>query len=140
MRYKLETVKAGCFLLNKQNKSIALVYRAKQNDYSFPKGHLEKEETLEQCAIRETAEETKRKAEIVSEFEPFIERYLTPKGEQCVCYMFIAIDNGVSDNACEDTHETYWIPFEEVENKLSYPNLKNTWNAVKGKIATLLNN
>lgn len=68
----METVKAGCFLLNKQNKSIALVYRAKQNDYSFPKGHLEKAETVEQCAIRETAEETKRKAEIVSEFEPLL--------------------------------------------------------------------
>lgn len=100
---------------------------------------MEDGETLKQCAIRETAEETKRIAEIVSEFEPYVERYTTPRGEECACYMFIAIDRGVSDNDCEDTHDTYWIPFENVEEKLTYPNLKNTWNAVKDNIAKIMN-
>lgn len=36
------------------------------------------------------------------------------------------------------SNDTYWIHFDEVEKKLSYPNLKNTWNAVKDKILTLL--
>lgn len=134
----METLKAGCFLVNIETKSVALVYRTKQNDYSFPKGHKEEDETLEQCAIRETAEETRRNAEIVKEFEPYIERYTTSRGENCVCYMYIAIDKGVSDNTCEDTHDTYWIPFDEIEEKLSYQNLKDTWNAVKNKIRTLL--
>lgn len=134
----METLKAGCFLVNVETKSVALVYRAKQNDYSFPKGHKEDYETLEQCAIRETAEETRRVAEIVNEFEPYIERYTTPRGENCACYMYIAVDKGESDNTCEDTHDTYWIPFDKVEEKLSYPSLKNTWNAVKDKILTLL--
>ena len=64
----METLKAGCFLINIETKNVALVYRIKQNDYSFPKGHKEDNETLEQCAIRETAEETRRVAEIVKEF------------------------------------------------------------------------
>lgn len=85
----METLKAGCFLVNVETKNVALVYRAKQNDYSFPKGHKENDETLEQCAIRETAEETRRVAEIVNEFEPYIERYTTPRGENCVCYMYV---------------------------------------------------
>lgn len=134
----METLKAGCFLVNKKNKTIALIYREKQNDYSFPKGHLEDGETLEECAIRETAEETKRVAEIVKECEPFVERYTTPKGEKCACYMFIAIDKGKSDNTSEDTHETHWVPFEKVEEKLSYESLKKTWNNMKGKIAKIL--
>lgn len=134
----METLKAGCFLVNVETKSVALVYRAKQNDYSFPKGHKEDDETLEQCATRETAEETRRVAEIVKEFEPYIERYTTSHGESCVCYMYIAVDKGVSDNACEDTHDTYWISFDQVEEKLSYPNLKNTWDAVKDNISILL--
>ena len=53
------TEKAGCFLIRKETKEIALIYRTKQNDYSFPKGHVEKGETLKEAAIRETAEETK---------------------------------------------------------------------------------
>ena len=134
----METLKAGCFLVNIQTKSVALVYREKQKDYSFPKGHLEEGESLKQCAIRETAEETRRVADIVNDYEPYIERYTTPRGEQCACYMYIAIDKGESDNTCEDTHPTYWIPFDDVEDKLSYQNLKNIWNSVKDKIAALL--
>lgn len=134
----METFKAGCFLVDTTNKKVALVYRAKQKDYSFPKGHLEKGETFEQCAIRETEEETKRLAKIVKEYEPYIEKYTTPSGEQCVCYMYIAIDNGKSNNNCKDTHKTYWIPFDNVEQKLSYPSLKNTWNCVKDRVFELL--
>lgn len=35
-------MKVGCMLINKDNKCIGLVYRDKQKDYSFPKGHGEK--------------------------------------------------------------------------------------------------
>ena len=40
------TKKAGCFLIKKETKEIALIYRKKHNDYSFPKGHVEKNESL----------------------------------------------------------------------------------------------
>ncbi len=132
------TEKAGCFLIRKETKEIALIYRTKQNDYSFPKGHVEKGETLKEAAIRETAEETKRIAKIVDEYEPFVEKYTTPRGENCVCYMFFALDKGVSDNQSEDTHDIIWTQFANVENTLSYDSLKNTWNSVKDTIIKIL--
>lgn len=132
------TEKAGCFLINKETKEIALIYRQKQNDYSFPKGHVEKGETLKETAIRETAEETKRIAKILDEYEPFVEKYTTPRGENCVCYMFFAVDKGVSDNQCEDTHDIIWTPFENVEETLSYDSLKSTWNSVKNTMIEIL--
>ena len=70
----MEILKAGCFLINIETKEISLIYRKKQNDYSFPKGHVEKGESLKEAAIRETAEETKRIAEIINDYEPYIER------------------------------------------------------------------
>lgn len=132
------TEKAGCFLINKETKEIALIYRKKQDDYSFPKGHVEKGETLKEAAVRETAEETKRIAKIVDEYEPFVEKYTTPRGENCACYMFFAVDKGVSDNQCEDTHDVIWTPFVKVEETLSYDSLKNTWNSVKDTVIEIL--
>ena len=44
--------KAGTILINLENKKIGVVYRKKQNDYTFPKGHLEKGETILECAVR----------------------------------------------------------------------------------------
>lgn len=134
----METLKAGCFLINRETKEIALIYRKKQNDYSFPKGHVEDGESLKEAAIRETAEETKRIAEIIEKYEPYIERYTTPKGEHCICYMFFAIDKGKSDNNSEDTHDLIWTPFDKVEETLSYDSLKNTWNSAKNIIKEIL--
>lgn len=127
----METIKAGCYLLNKENKTVALVYRESHNDYSFPKGHLDAAETIKECAIRETEEETKRTPIILNQYEPIVERYATPKGEHCVCYMFFALDGGKSDNDHWDTHPTHQIPFEKVEETLSYESLRKTWRQAK---------
>lgn len=134
----MATQKAGCFLINRETKEIALIYRKKQNDYSFPKGHVEKGESLKETAIRETAEETKRVALIIDKYEPYLEKYTTDKGEECICYMFFAIDDGVSDNESEDTHDVIWTPFDKVEDILSYDSLKNTWRAVKSIIVEIM--
>lgn len=136
----METVKAGCFLINKKDNTVALVYRAKQNDYSFPKGHLEEGEDLKTCAIREVAEETKRKAEIIDSIKPFVQRYKTKVGEKCICYMFIAIDIGKSDNTSLDTHELHWVEIDKVEEVLSYTSLKKEWKRVEKHILKVINN
>lgn len=137
-KYNISTRKAGCFLIKKETKEIALIYRKKQDDYSFPKGHVEEGETLKETAIRETAEETKRNAEIIDVYKPFIEKYTTSKGENCTCYMFFALDKGKSDNQSEDTHEVVWTKLDKVEDTLSYISLKNTWNSVKNIIIEIL--
>ena len=38
--------KAGCILLDLKNKKVALVYRENLKDFSFPKGHLEENESI----------------------------------------------------------------------------------------------
>ena len=130
--------KAGCIVLDVNNKTIALVYHEKQNDYSFPKGHLEENESLEECAIRETAEETKRDVILLEKDYIYIEHYETPSGENVEMYYYIAKDIGPNNNTSTDTHPTLWIPFNEVYNILTYPSLKKTWTNVKDKVESYL--
>lgn len=125
--------KAGCILINKENNTIALVLR--DGDYSFPKGHLENDETIRECAIRETIEETGHEVKITGE-EVGIIKYVTPEGENVENHMFIGIDQGPTNKqiADKDKEVTKWFKIDEIGNILSYQNLKNFWNEIKHKI------
>ena len=126
--------KAGCILLDLKNKKVALVYRENLKDFSFPKGHLEENETLVECAIRETAEETKRDCVLLENNPIYIDKYVTENGEDVEAYYYLSKDISKSNNDSMDTHPTFWIPFDEVYDKLSYDSLKKLWNDIKDKV------
>ena len=135
----MKVEKAGCILVNIENNKIGLIYRSKQNDYSFPKGHKENGETLIECAIREIAEETKRECILYSNNPIAKEHYIDSKNDEVDMYYFLAIDNGESNNCSLDTHELIWTSFEEVEDKLSYDSLKTIWREVEDLVSNILN-
>ena len=68
-------MKAGCILINKKQRTIALVVQ--NGEYSFPKGHLEKNETIKECAIRETIEETGHDVKILKKLKSI--KYKSPE-------------------------------------------------------------
>ena len=128
-------IKAGCILLDLEKKKIALVYRERQNDYSFPKGHLEEGESLIECAIRETSEETKRDCIILNEQPISCDEYITPNGEAVIVYYYVSKNIGFSNNKSTETHSTIWVDFDEVYDKLTYSNSKKLWINIKDKIS-----
>ena len=117
--------KAGTILLDKDNKKIGLVYRKKHDDISFPKGHLEENETLEECAIRETLEETGRICEIIKPI--YINKYISKEGE-VENYMFLAVDKGQFNNNIDE--ELVWISIDKVKDYLKYDELKIMWDKI----------
>lgn len=129
-------LKAGTILINK-NK-IGLVYRKEYNDYSFPKGHLEENETLIECAIRETNEETKREVIILINDPIYIEQYTNSYNIDCECYYYLAKDNGKSDNTSLEAHDLIWVDFDKVLDNLSHESLKKLWNSIKDKVKEYL--
>jgi len=131
------TQKAGVVLINPENHKVGLVYRVEKNDYSFPKGHLEKGETLQECAIRETAEETKRNCQLISDKEVEIIRYNNDT-ESCEVYMYLAKDAGPSNNSSLEVHDLKWVDWSAVEETLTYRNLKDFWIRVKENVKRYL--
>ncbi|OGO86908.1 MAG: hypothetical protein A2Y24_08390, partial [Clostridiales bacterium GWE2_32_10] len=125
--------KAGCILLDLNNRKVGLVYRQKQKDFSFPKGHLDSGETLEECAIRETEEETGRKCHIIPSKSVPVLTYTDSRGDKTEAYYFLASDEGPSSKvfAPELVHEIVWKSPEDVEKILSHQNLIDFWNEIK---------
>jgi len=135
----MATQKAGTILVNLANKKIVLVYRRDKIGYEFPKGHLEKGETLEECAIRETEEETGRKNHIIENLG--VVKYITGRGENVELHMYLAIDDGRTHEFIEeDLKEVIsWFEIEEVDSKINYEDLKRFWRNSKQKVIDLLN-
>lgn len=126
--------KAGCVFFDPKTKDVGLIYREKQQDYTFPKGHLEEGETLIDCAIRETAEETKRDVKLLSKKPIASLKYVDGSADDSYVEYYLAIDIGHSDNTSTDTHELVWTPCEEIEKTLTYDDLKVVWHAAYPKI------
>ena len=138
----MKVKKAGTILINLPRKEIGIVYREKRDDYTFPKGHLEDGESLKECAVRETEEETGRKNHIIYEEKMHIENYITPLGEDVECYYYLAIDDGKTDKDIEDNlkEKLVWIDYKALDKKISYESLKKVWENMYPYVDEILNN
>ena len=134
--------KAGCILLDFNNKKVGIIYRKKHNDYSFPKGHLEVGETLEECAIRETEEETGRICRIIELKDLPVLSYIDSKGHNVVAHYYVSYDEGSSLKVFDKSlvHDILWLSLNEVEFKLSKSNLISFWIQIKSIVSDALNN
>ena len=131
------TVKGGCVLINTERKEVAIIYRPSKEDYSFPKGHLEEGETVQEGAIRECIGETARDIALIRDDVIYSQTYTTPLGEDVEVRYFLAKDNGDYQGTIkeEDREICKWVPFEEVGNIVSYESNQKMWSAIKDLVA-----
>lgn len=125
-----EVQKAGAIILSKNdNKKIALLYRGKQKDWSFPKGHTEDGENPTETMTREIKEETGLSVVILRELPDL--QYTHPDGSSISTKMFLV--NSTDDGTLKTEHESdsiEWVPIDNVSSRLSYNNLKEYFEKV----------
>ncbi len=98
---------------------VLLVHRPAYDDWTFPKGKLERGETEAECALREVEEETGLRCALGRELEPTT--YRDAKGRRKrVRYWVMEVESGEIgfDNETDDAR---WLSVAGAAELLSYP-------------------
>lgn len=117
----------GCIVFN---NGKVLVIKQKNGDYGFPKGHIEDGETEEECAYRETMEETGIAVTIDSKFRFSVSYTVNKKYVKTAVYFISLFESGSIKIQEEELLDARWIDAYKVEDILTHDNLKNMWKKV----------
>jgi 8-oxo-dGTP diphosphatase len=114
----VNTVRAAGGVLVAEDGRVAVVYRPKYEDWTFPKGKLEPGETEEQAALREVEEETGLTCELGEELG-FVS-YRDPKDRpKTVRYWRMTVKSG-EFTPNDEVSELRWLEPAEAAGQLSY--------------------
>ena len=116
----------GCIVFN---NNTVLIEKSISGFYGFPKGHIENGESDEECAIRETLEETGISVRVDSSSRFSISYLVHDVVPKEVIY-FISYLNGSSNIVIQEDEvsDACWVPIDEVRDILSFDNLKELWD------------
>src|SRR5262245_6936936 len=97
---------------------VALVHRPKYDDWSFPKGKLDRGESFEDGALREVEEEIGLRCRLGRELSPTT--YRDPKGRSKVVRYWLMEPLEGEFEANSEVDEMRWLTVADAEALLSY--------------------
>ena len=111
------------------NKEVLLI-STNNRRWAYPKGHLEKNESLEECALRECKEETGLDLEIIEEL-PFLEYPNLGDGDKIIVHMYLMKVIGGELKKEFKSDKLRWVPVTEASRLLGYQNLLSYLKIIK---------
>ena len=117
----------GCIILN---EGKVLLVKHNVGHWGFPKGHMEKDETELQTAIREVKEETNVDVEIQEEKRYIDEYYSSEDTFKQVVYFLATCKNVNTQKQEAEIAQIEWVPIEEAANKITYENTKELFKQI----------
>lgn len=127
---RVDEVSAGGLVIDKSGTKGLLIGRLDPKDasherllWSLPKGHIEEGETPEQAAVREVAEETGIKSEIVRSLG-VIDFWFMASGKRIhktVHHFLFTETGGKLAPQVTEVDDVQWFPIDDIVSKLAYP-------------------
>ena len=135
---------ASVFVVNPNDCKILLCHHRKFNYWVQPGGHIEKDETPEETALRETYEETGVRVKLIGERFPREDDFIRPLGIQKnrgkdgslhidITYVGIPLsqDDVIED---EEIDRCGWFSYEELADIEVFPDIKISFNYILNNI------
>ena len=119
------------------NTEILLIKHINSGHWSFPKGHVEGNETEVETAIREIKEETAIDVMIDPTFRETVSYYPKRDTQKTVVYFIGKVKNYDYIPQEEEISEIRWVDIGYASNILTYENDKNIVNKAKTAIKEL---
>lgn len=128
---------ASVFIINPQDKKILLVMHRKNGKWTQPGGHIEDDETPEECALREAYEETGLRVSLLGERFPREDDFIRPLGIQKnrhsdgnihIDIIYAAVPNNDIEPKINILEESSikWFSREELDYIDCFPDIKIT--------------
>lgn len=107
--------------------TLYVIIKSLAGDYGFPKGHLEKNETEEQAAMRETYEEVGINVEIIQGFREEIEYSISKKNydSKIVTFFIGTFSNQEFNIQKEEISAVKLMTYDEAISTLSFNETKS---------------
>jgi 8-oxo-dGTP pyrophosphatase MutT (NUDIX family)/phosphohistidine phosphatase SixA len=118
----LPDVHSAGAVVTRPGRQVLLVHRPKYDDWSFPKGKLDRSEHVTAAAVREVAEETELDVRLGPPLRA--QRYAAGNRMKTVHYWMGRVigDDDVSKYVVNDEIDgVAWVPFDDAMNLLTYP-------------------
>ncbi len=136
---------ASVFIINPENKKILLIMHRKNHRWTQPGGHIELDETPEECAMREAYEETGLKVTLLGERFPREDDFIRPlgiqknrhsTGDMHVDIIYAAIPNNDVEPKLniKESSDIRWFSREELDHIDCFPDIKITMDYILKEI------
>ena len=116
----------GCIIFKKENEKIKfLVIKQVLGHYGFPKGHVERNETEKETALREVKEETGLDISFLGDYRKVITYSPRANTIKDVVYFIGTVKGGTLKPQEEEVSLIKWFDFEDAYKTITYKDDKN---------------
>jgi 8-oxo-dGTP diphosphatase len=101
-------------------REVVLVHRPKYDDWTLPKGKVERGESDEDCALREVEEETGLRCELLEELESSSYTDASGRPKLTRYWLMRPVGGSLEPEPTREIDDAYWVSLAEAEKRLTY--------------------